>query len=113
VALALIHHVAIGNNVPLADFSAYLAELGTQLILEFVPKTDPRVAAMLSARRDVFADYSLEGLKSAFGAEWHLVEEHVIEDSDRTLLHFRRSDRRARDAQHQASMPLQEPLPVG
>ncbi len=90
VALALVHHVAIGNNVPLASFSTYLAELGRQLILEFVPKSDPRAAAMLSARRDIFDDYSLEGLKSAFGADWRLVEEHSIEDSDRTLLHFRR-----------------------
>jgi hypothetical protein len=92
VALALVHHVAIGNNVPLRDLSAYLAELGRQLIIEFVPKSDPRVAEMLAARRDIFDEYSLDGLRHAFGAYWQLVEEEPIEDSQRTLLLFRRAD---------------------
>ena len=46
IALALIHHLAIGNNVPFGRVSSYLAELGRQLIIEFVPKEDPRVVNM-------------------------------------------------------------------
>jgi len=90
IALALIHHLAIGNNVPFERVSSYLAELGRQLIIEFVPKEDPRVVNMLKDRRDVFADYSLEGLRTAFAADWRLVEEEPIEDSLRTLLRFER-----------------------
>jgi len=90
IALALIHHLAIGNNVPFEKVSSYMAELGRQLIIEFVPKEDPRVVNMLRDRRDVFAEYSLDGLKAAFAAEWRLVEEEPVEDSLRTLLRFER-----------------------
>jgi hypothetical protein len=85
LALALVHHLAIGNNVPLGQLSSLLAGLGRQLIVEFVPKSDPRVAAMLANRRDVFADYSLDGLRTAFAADWELVDEQPIEDSERVL----------------------------
>jgi ribosomal protein L11 methylase PrmA len=95
IALALVHHLAIGNNVPLAQLSSFLAELGRQLIIEFVPKSDPRVRAMLARRRDVFAEYSLDGLKTAFAARWRLAEEERIEDSERTLLRFVRVDQAA------------------
>ncbi|HUG48928.1 MAG TPA: SAM-dependent methyltransferase [Candidatus Limnocylindria bacterium] len=95
IALALVHHVAIGNNVPLPQLSGFLAELGRQLIVEFVPKSDPRVAAMLASRHDVFPDYSLDGLKAAFAADWRLVDEEPVEDSERTLLRFHRADQAA------------------
>jgi hypothetical protein len=90
VALALIHHLAIGDNVPLPDVSRYFAQLGRQLIIEFVPRDDPRVRAMLVDRRDVFADYSLEGMLAAFAGDWDLVDRVPIEDSQRTLLRFDR-----------------------
>jgi ribosomal protein L11 methylase PrmA len=90
IALALVHHIAIGNNVPLGHLSSFLAQLGPQLILEFVPKSDPRVKEMLSSRRDVFPDYSLAGLRTAFEADWELAEEEPVEDSERVLLRFNR-----------------------
>jgi hypothetical protein len=43
LALALIHHLAISNNVPFDRLSDFLAELGKWLIVEFVPKTDSQV----------------------------------------------------------------------
>jgi len=95
LALAIVHHLAIGGNVPLIQLSAFLAELGPQLVIEFVPKSDARVDTMLANRRDVFPDYSLDGLISAFGAHWRLVEREGIEDSERTLLRFTRSDQPA------------------
>jgi hypothetical protein len=94
MALALIHHLAIGNNVPLGQLSSFLAQLGRQLIIEFVPKSDPRVAAMLANRRDVFPDYSLDGFRSAFAGEWGLVDEQPIEDSERVLFLFTRRRQR-------------------
>jgi hypothetical protein len=90
IALALVHHLAIGNNVPFDRISSYLAQLGRQLIIEFVPKEDPRVVNMLKDRRDVFNDYTLKGLTAAFAKDWTLVEEVQIDDSLRTLLRFER-----------------------
>ena len=90
LALALVHHIAIGGNVPLPSLSAFLAQLGRQLIIEFVPKSDPRVAGMLAHRRDVFAGYSLDGFRAAFGEHWKALDERPIEDSERVLFLFRR-----------------------
>lgn len=90
LALALVHHLAIGNNVPLANLAEFLATLGRQLVIEFVPKSDPRVRAMLAHRRDVFDDYSYEGFRAAFARAWELCEEQPIEDSERVLVRFER-----------------------
>lgn len=43
LALALVHHLAIGNNVPLAGVAQMLIGLGRQVIIEWVPKPDPQV----------------------------------------------------------------------
>ena len=40
MGLALIHHIAISNNVPLDKVAFYLAKLCRHLIIEFVPKSD-------------------------------------------------------------------------
>lgn len=57
MALALVHHLSIGANVPLGRFVDLLADLGALSILEWVPKDDPKVREMLSSREDVFTGY--------------------------------------------------------
>lgn len=90
LALALVHHVAIGNNVPLPQFASFLAALGPELIVEFVPKEDPMVQRLLSTRTDVFPDYSIDGFRSAFEREFEIGMESPIEESRRTLFLMRR-----------------------
>ncbi|MDQ3881341.1 MAG: SAM-dependent methyltransferase [Chloroflexota bacterium] len=93
MALALVHHLAIGGNVPLSMVSRFLAELGGCLIIEFVPKEDPMVRTLLATRADVFPDYTYEGFEEAFRADWATVSTTAIEDSPRTLFHMRRRPR--------------------
>lgn len=57
LALAVIHHLAIGKNVPLAQIAHLLAQIGSWVILEWVPKEDRKISWMLRAREDVFEDY--------------------------------------------------------
>lgn len=90
LALALIHHLAIGSNVPLPMIAALFARLAPQAIVEWVPKEDPMVQRLLASRRDVFADYSIEGFRAAFDREFELLGETAIEGTARTLFHFRR-----------------------
>jgi hypothetical protein len=50
MALALVHHLAISNNVPLDVLARFLAAAGTYLIIEFVPKSRfPGAAAAVHA----------------------------------------------------------------
>jgi hypothetical protein len=85
LALALVHHLVIGNNVPLDRIAGFLAMLGHWAIVEFVPKEDPMTRHLLAARKDVFPGYTLDGFRSAFGAAFQVVEEAPISDSLRTL----------------------------
>ena len=92
MALALIHHLAIANNVPLRDVADFFADLGPYLVIEFVPKEDSQVARLLASRLDIFPNYTLEGFKQAFQARYTILEEHPVEGSKRTLLLMRRKD---------------------
>ena len=56
LALALIHHLAISNNVPLDRLADFFASAGEHLIIEFVPKSDSQVQRLLATREDVFPD---------------------------------------------------------
>ena len=40
MALALIHHVAIGNNTGFDRLARFFATLGPRLLIEFVPPDD-------------------------------------------------------------------------
>jgi SAM-dependent methyltransferase len=56
LALALVHHLAIGHNLPLEQVAGFLARLGRNLIVEFVPKSDSQVRRLLRSRPDIFPD---------------------------------------------------------
>jgi ribosomal protein L11 methylase PrmA len=85
LALALIHHLAIGNNLPLERVAGYLARLGRVLIIEFVPKSDPQVARLLISRPDIFPTYTKEGFEGAFSRYFSIERATRIEDSERWL----------------------------
>ena len=90
LALALVHHLAIGANVPLPMISALFARLAPQAIVEFVPKEDAMVRRLLAWRRDVFADYTIEGFREAFAADFDVLSATPIEGTARTIFHVRR-----------------------
>lgn len=85
MALALIHHMAIANNVPLKEVARSFADLGEYLIIEFVPKQDSQVIRLLSSRLDIFPDYTLEGFKQAFSEYYTVVDEQPVQGSERTM----------------------------
>ena len=85
MALALVHHLAISNNLPLELIASYFSKLGKHLIIEFVPKGDSKVDTLLSTREDIFPDYTYEGFEKAFSTVFDLMEKRAIEGSDRTL----------------------------
>ncbi len=90
IALALIHHLAISNNVPLPQLADFFARAGRHLILEFVPKNDSQAQRLLASREDIFPDYDLAGLEAAFAARFAVMEKVPIAGSERTLFLFKR-----------------------
>ncbi len=90
LALALIHHLAIGNNVPFDKIAEFLAEAGRTLVIEFVPKIDSQVQRMLATREDVFGDYTVEAFERAFGRFFKTISRVAIPESARTLYRMER-----------------------
>ena len=85
LALAVTHHLAIGNNVPLPSIAEYFATLATQAIVEFVPKSDPMVQGMLRSRADVFAEYDRDSFEAALQGAFTIDDRAPIAGSDRHL----------------------------
>ena len=93
LALALIHHIAIANNVPLGKIARFFASLAEWAIVEFVPKSDKKVQQLLVARDDIFVDYTRSGFEREFGCVYDVVLSAPIEESQRLIYLLRRRQR--------------------
>lgn len=85
MALALIHHIAISNNVPLESAASFFSTLCKSLVIEFVPKSDSQVRRLLATREDIFPDYNEEGFEAAFEQYFTIISSEKLEGSERTL----------------------------
>lgn len=85
LALALIHHLAIGNNVPLPAIADFLRHTGTYVIIEFIPKTDSKVQHLLASRKDIFDTYDAAHFEAAMNKHFTLVAKKGIPGSKRSL----------------------------
>jgi hypothetical protein len=85
MALALIHHLAISNNVPLSAVAEFFRQLGKSLIIEFVPKQDPQVQRLLQSREDIFNDYHQAGFEQAFSQSFEIRQARPVGSDGRVL----------------------------
>lgn len=85
LALGLVHHLAISNNVPLDRVASFLATLGRHLVIEWVPKEDSQVRKLLATREDVFPAYTRAGFEAAFGQRFTVLRRAEIAGTQRTL----------------------------
>lgn len=92
LALALLHHLAIGSNVPLAWVARFLARLAHWAIVEFVPKEDSQVQRMLATREDIFTDYDVAGFERAISCIWEIAASEPVPESRRVLYLLRRRE---------------------
>jgi len=90
LALGLIHHLAISNNVPLSRIADFFCKLAPWLILEFVPKEDSQVQKLLATRDDIFTTYNQDCFEEQF-KELYTIEESVkVQKTKRTLYCLKR-----------------------
>ncbi|MBL6966690.1 MAG: SAM-dependent methyltransferase [Anaerolineales bacterium] len=85
LALALVHHLAIANNIPLDQIARFFADLGNWLVIEFVPKHDPQTQKLLAVREDIFIEYTQSDFENAFSAYYKIQEVEQIFDSGRMM----------------------------
>jgi hypothetical protein len=85
LALALVHHLGISNNVPLSRIAGFLSDICHWLIIEFVPKTDSQVQRLLATREDIFPDYTRQAFEQEFSRYFTIDDSVDIRESQRTL----------------------------
>jgi ribosomal protein L11 methylase PrmA len=93
LALALIHHLAIANNVPLPRLADFFQQAGHWLVIEFVPKEDSQVQVLLASREDIFPDYTQEGFEAAFKQYFEMRASTPVRETKRILYLMERKDR--------------------
>ncbi len=85
LALALSHHLSIGNNLPFSHQARFFSEICRSLVIEFIPESDSNVQRLLRTRENVFFDYDKKHFDNAFSEKFKIKETRPIKGSERIL----------------------------
>jgi hypothetical protein len=86
MALALIHHLAISNNLPLSKIAEFFSAICRRwLIIEYVPKNDSWAQWLLRSRTDIFSDYTQDHFERTFAPFFKIRFCKNIEGSERSI----------------------------
>jgi len=92
MALALVHHLAIGKNVGFDQMAKLFSAIAPWLIIEFVPKSDPKVSLLLQHREDIFTNYTELCFTEAFERIFHIQRRAVLNSTGRVLFLMKRKE---------------------
>ena len=87
LGLALLHHLVISANIPVADLVAWLTSFGSSLILEFVTREDPMVRKLLLNKEDQYTDYHVEYFEKYLASRCRIVRRDAVSSGARILYH--------------------------
>lgn len=90
LALAFVHHLAIARNVPLEQVLAWIIGLAPKGVIEFVPKKDGMVQALLHFREDIFPNYSEEKFRDYITSHARIIKSQIVSKSGRLLVEYAR-----------------------
>jgi len=86
LALALIHHLSIGKNIPFEMIAGLFKNINRKyLVIEFVPKDDEKIKLMLSGKKDIYAEYDEAHFEEAFKKYYVITHKQIIPGSLRVL----------------------------
>jgi hypothetical protein len=86
LALALVHHLALAANVPLAQVVEWFADLGGTLVVEFVEPHDPMADRLLGNKAaGLFPDYRIEEFERLLGDRYQVTSHLRLPSGGRTL----------------------------
>ena len=89
LCLALVHHVAIAANVPLAQWIDWLRSLAAHLVIELPTREDAMVERLLEAKAGSHPDYDRERFEALL-AEAFVIERTQTLGSGTRVLYFAR-----------------------
>lgn len=88
ICLAFIHHICVGNNVPIELFIDYLTKFSDNILLEFVKKEDLMVKNLSENKDSVLKFYNLEIFKKNISKKYKIISENEVSET-RVILHFK------------------------
>ena len=89
LALALIHHLAIGRNVPLPELVAWFASFEADLVIEFVAPEDAMVEQLLRNRDELDFGYTRDHFEACVAEHFVVAETEGLQSGTRTLYYLR------------------------
>ncbi|MDQ6845217.1 MAG: class I SAM-dependent methyltransferase [Bacteroidota bacterium] len=92
LALAILHHLSITKNIPLADIAGAFGRIAKTVIVEFVSKDDVKLQQLLRHRKDIFSNYHEAGFEEAFGKYFTTISKDKIPGTSRTLYLLKRKE---------------------
>jgi hypothetical protein len=92
LALALIHHLAIRNNLGFDQMCRLFHSIAPWLIIEFIPKSDPKILLLLQNRADIFGNYNEESFTRSFSVRYEIVKRKELSHSGRILFLMKRKE---------------------
>lgn len=93
MALALIHHLVIGKNIPFEKVAELLVQLGKYLVIEFVPKEDEKTQRLLKSKKDIYTNYSQEEFIKKFSILYSIIGQKEIAAHGRVLFLMVKKDK--------------------
>ena len=90
ICLAVVHHVSIAANVPVASFLDWLRDLGGSVVVEFPTPDDPMVQRLLARKRSHdHPDYRRDWFERSLGERFDVLESIELGGGTRVLYHAR------------------------
>jgi SAM-dependent methyltransferase len=89
LCLALIHHIRLSENIPCALFLDWLRSLESEIIIEFVDRTDDMVIKLLTNKKEQYEDYSLEIFEGQVRERFEVIDTRDLKGGKRRIYMLR------------------------
>ena len=90
LALALIHHLTITNNVPFYKIAEFFVSFTKYLIIEWVPQDDSQTMKIIDEKLGDYSYYNIDNFEKAFLKYFSIIEKADIIHTRRTLYLMKR-----------------------
>ncbi len=90
LCLALLHHAVISANVPVRQFVEWLADLDTDVVIEFVGREDDKVKQLLRNKADQYEDYYPEYFEACLNDHFSIENRQLLNEGRREIFFCRK-----------------------
>ena len=86
---AVMHHI-INSGIPFENFIDFLTRSEKDVLVEYIPLSDPKCKIIFQSRDEEFNYPSLEQFKNAISKRFNILKDHKLKKTDRVLFHLRK-----------------------